>query len=65
MFEKFKTGLDNMALTIVIWLCTLPLVGLLVIPFFGPHVGLAAAIALFIFAVGICWGICGWTIFRD
>ena len=65
MFEKFKTGLDNMALTIVIWLCTLPLVGLLVIPFFGPYVGFAAAIALFSIAVGMCWGICGWKIFRD
>jgi hypothetical protein len=65
MFEKFKTGLDNMALTIAIWLCTLPLVGLLVIPLFGPQVGLVAAIALFIMAVGICWGICGWKIFRD
>lgn len=65
MFEKFKIGLDNMALTIAIWLCTLPLVGLLVIPVFGPQVGLAAAIALFIIAVGICWGICGWKIFQD
>ena len=65
MFEKFRTGLDNMALAIAIWLCTLPLVGLLVIPFFGPQVGLAAAIALFIIAVGICWGICGWEIFQD
>lgn len=65
MFEKFKIGMDDMALAIIIWLCTLPLVGLLVIPFFGLKVGLAAAIALFIIAVGICWGICGWKLFRN
>jgi hypothetical protein len=65
MLEKFKTGMDDMALAIVIWLCTLPLVGLLVIPFFGLKVGLIVAVALFIAAMAICWGICGWKIFRD
>ena len=65
MLEKFKSGLDDMALAIGIWLCTLPLVGLLIIPFFGLNVGLMAAVALFITAMVICWGICGWKIFRN
>lgn len=65
MFEKFKLGLDNMALTMVIWLCTLPLIGLFVIPLFGPQVGLAAAVILFIAALLICWGICSWQLFRE
>ena len=64
MLGKFKSGLDDMALAIVIWLCTLPLVGLLVIPFFGLKVGLIVAVALFIVAMVICWGICSWKIFK-
>jgi hypothetical protein len=54
-----------MALAITIWMCTLPLVGLLVVPFFGLKVGLVAAAALFIAAMVICWGICGWKVFRE
>ena len=65
VLEKFKLGLDDMALAIIIWLCTLPLVGLFVVPFFGPKVGLVAAAALFIAAMVICWGICGWKLFRE
>ncbi len=53
-----------MALAIVIWLCTLPLVGLLVIPFFGLKAGLIVAAALFIVAMVMCWGICSWKIFK-
>ena len=64
MLGKFKSGLDDMALAIIIWLCTLPLVGLLVIPFFGLKVGLIVAVALFIAAMVICWGICSWKIFK-
>lgn len=65
MLEKLKLGLGDMALTMVIWLCALPLVGLLVVPFFGLKVGLSAAAALFILAMVICWGICGWKLFRN
>ena len=65
MLEKLKLGMDDMALAIVIWLCTLPLVGLLVVPFFGLKVGLIAAVALFIVAMVICWGICSWKIFKS
>jgi hypothetical protein len=64
MFQKFRIGLDDMALAITIWLCTLPLVGLLVIPFFGLQVGLIVAAALFIVAMAMCWGICSWKIFK-
>lgn len=65
MLGKFKAGMDDMALAIMIWLCTLPLVGLLVIPFFGLKVGLIVAVALFIAAMVICWGICSWKIFKS
>jgi hypothetical protein len=65
MLEKFKLGLGDMPLAIVIWLCSLSLVGLLVIPLFGLKVGLVAAAALFIAVIVICWGICGWKVFRE
>lgn len=65
MLEKFKSGLDDMAVAITIWLCTLPLVDLLVIPFFGLKVGLIAAAVLFIAAMVVCWGICSWKIFKS
>lgn len=58
-------GREDMALAIVIWLCTLPLVGLLVVPFFGLKIGLAVAAAAFIAALLICWGICGWKLSKS
>jgi hypothetical protein len=65
MLRRFANHFDDMALAIVIWMCTLPLVGLLVVPFFGLKVGLIVAVALFIAAMIICWGICGWKLFRN
>ena len=65
MLRRFASHFDDMALAITIWMCTLPLVGLLVIPFFGLKVGLVAAAALFIAAMLVCWGICSWKVFRE
>ena len=65
MLRRFASHFDDMALAIIIWMCTLPLVGLLVVPFFGLKVGLFVAAALFIAAMVICWGICGWKLFRE
>jgi len=65
MLRQFASHFDDMALAIILWICTLPLVGLLVVPFFGLKVGLVTAAALFITAMVICWGICGWKVFRD
>ncbi|HEU0291427.1 MAG TPA: hypothetical protein VFR47_01750 [Anaerolineales bacterium] len=65
MFNRISHHFDDMALAIVIWMCTLPLVGLLVVPLFGVKVGLVAAAALFIAAMIICWGICSCKIFHS
>jgi hypothetical protein len=51
VLRRFASHFDDMALAITIWMCTLPLVGLLVIPFFGLKVGLIVAAALFIAAM--------------
>lgn len=50
---------------ITIWLCALPLLGLLVIPFFGLKIGLVVALTLFIAAMVICWRMFVWKVFRD
>ncbi len=65
MLKRFASHFDDMALAILIWMCTLPLVGLLVVPSFGLKVGLVVASALFIVTVIICWGVCSWKFFRD
>ena len=65
MFRKFSLNFDAMALAMVIWLCTLPLVGLFVMPFFGLKAAAIVAVVLFIAAMAVCWGICGWKVFHD
>ncbi len=64
MFGKFSFRLEDMALTLVLWLCSLPLVGLFILPFFGLKVAAIAAVALFIAAMVACWGICSWKLFH-
>ena len=65
MFKRFASHFDDMVLAIVIWMCALPLVGLLILPFFGLKVSLVAAAGLLIGILVICWGICTWIIFRS
>jgi hypothetical protein len=47
-----------MALTLGLWLCTLPFVLLLLGPFFGWEVAAGAAGGLAVVLAVICWGIC-------
>ena len=35
LLKKFGLELDDMALALLIWLCTLPLISTLIVPFFG------------------------------
>ncbi len=53
-------GSDTMLLAIGFWLCTLPLLALLILPTFGFEVAVGAALVLFLVALLICWAICGW-----
>ncbi|WKZ44747.1 MAG: hypothetical protein QY302_03025 [Anaerolineales bacterium] len=54
-----------MILAVVVWLCTLPLVGLFFFPFWGMEISLLIAIGLLIALLIICWGICDWKIFKS
>lgn len=65
MLRKFSIDSGDMALALVLWLCSLPLVALLVVPFFGLKVGAIVAVALFFVALTICWGICGWKVYQN
>ena len=64
MFRRLGFHSDEMALALAVWLCSLPLVALVVIPLFGLKVAGIVALALFFFAMALCWGICGWKVFN-
>lgn len=55
---------EDMALGVLIWICTLPLVGFLVAPLFCIRVAGITALALFIAIFAVCWGVCGWKLVR-
>ena len=48
----------TMVLSLALWLCALPIVLLLTVPFFGWQVGIGAAIITLLAALVACWGIC-------
>jgi hypothetical protein len=56
---------DQMALTLVLWMCSLPLVAMAVIPLFGLKATAIVSAVLFFVAVAICWGICAWRIAEE
>jgi hypothetical protein len=64
MIERLGFHSEEMALAVILWLCSLPLVGFIVVPLLGLQAGIAAALALLVAALAICWGLCGWKIFR-
>lgn len=64
MFRRLGFHFDEMALALAVWLCSLPLVALVVIPLFGLEAVGIAALALFFVALAICWGICEWKVFK-
>lgn len=65
MLKRFVNHFDDMALAIIIWMCALPLVGLLIFPFFGLKISLLVSAGLLIAILVICRGICSWKIFHS
>ncbi len=51
---------DTMVWLLVAWVCSLPLIALVVVPLLGREVGIATAVGLLIGLLVICWGWCGW-----
>lgn len=64
MFRRLGFHPDEMALAFVLWLCSLPLVALIVIPLFGLKTAGVVALVLFFVAMAICWGACGWKVYK-
>lgn len=60
MFKRLIFRSDWMALAFAVWLCSLPLVAIIVIPVFGLKAAAGAAIGLLVLALMVCWGICWW-----
>lgn len=48
----------TLEMTLILWLCTLPLVLLIVLPRWGSRVALLSAAALLVVMLFICWVLC-------
>ena len=60
MLKWLDAHFDRMALSLLVWLCSLPLVLLIAVPLFGLTVAAVVALALFLVALVVCWSICTW-----
>ena len=56
--QVFSSGLDTMGLLLAVWICTLPLIGLVIAPLFGVQTAAIIAVILLIVMLVICWGRC-------
>jgi len=58
--QRFSRHSDEMLLAFAVWLCSLPLVAIVILPLFGLKVAAIAALVLFLILLAVCWGVCGW-----
>ena len=65
MFKRPSSHSDTMLLSLVVWLCSLPLVAFIVAPLWGLKAASIAALVLFLVVMVICWGVCGWKFFDN
>ncbi len=62
---RVRTQTDHsswMLTSLLIWLCTLPIVGLLILPWLGTRVAVVVAAGLLVASVTACYGICSWQV---
>jgi hypothetical protein len=59
MDSRHRAWSDEMLLALAVWLCSLPLVALLVIPWLGWQIAFMAVVVLLIVALLACWGASG------
>ncbi len=65
MFKRLGCHSEEMALALVVWLCSLPLIAFIVLPLFGRAAALTVAVALLFVALAVCWGFCTWKVLED
>jgi hypothetical protein len=60
LIRKFLNGCHDttMLLSVMLWMCVLPFVLILSVPFFGWQGGVTAAGITFFFMLALCWGVC-------
>jgi len=51
-----------MTTSLLLWLCTLPLIGVLVLPWFGARVAAVVAGVLLVASATACYAICAWQV---
>jgi hypothetical protein len=61
MHNHFSVHSDEMALAVVLWFCSLPLVGMLTLPALGLSGFTLLALILLSLAMVFCWGVCRWN----
>lgn len=59
MRGRISVEADTMLLALALWLCALPLVAILVIPWFGLKAAALVALLLLFVTLILCWGVCG------
>lgn len=57
-WRRAKAFETPMLLALLVWLCTLPVILLLTLPFFGLSVGLTVAALVLVATLLVCLGIC-------
>lgn len=61
-WRQLSTHSDTMALGLVLWICTLPLVALIAVPLLGTKTAVLVALILFLIFMLFCWSMCVWRI---
>jgi hypothetical protein len=56
---KLSKYSETMALAFMVWLCSLPLIALFILPFFGWQTAVALALMMLVVLLMICWALCG------
>ncbi len=54
MLKRLRDPSDELLIGLAVWMCTLPLLALLIVPRFGLAVGGAAALLMFVAALAVC-----------
>lgn len=55
---------ETMLVVLVVWLCSLVLIGLIVTPLLGARTAGILAISLLVALLALCWGICAYDLAR-
>ena len=65
MLKRLGSHSDSMVLALAVWLCSLPLVLLIIAPLLGLKAASLAALLLFLVVLVVCWGMCSWKVLTD